>query len=165
MYSMCQDPDMAQDPSSRPLSDNLGYVLKQAQTALHAAMEAALRPHGLTLSQYSCLEQLSRAPGQSNAELARATFVTPQSMHDVLRGLQRRGLVERPATAPSGRSRPTSLTAEGQQALAKARLALEPVQQVVDSVAEAPEHSRLLAGLRSLIAALDAVRTPDGAGD
>lgn len=147
---------MAQDPDLRPLEDNLGYVLKQAQTALHAAMESAVRPHGLTLSQYSCLELLSRVPGQSNAELARGTFVTAQSMNDVLRGLQRRGLVERPETATSGRSRPTSLTAKGRQVLARARQDLEPVQRVVDAVAESPEHPALLAGLRSLIAALEA---------
>lgn len=149
---------MAQESASRPLSENLGYVLKQAQMALHTAMDAALRPHGLTVSQYSCLELLSRNPGQTNAQLARGTFVTAQSMNDVLRGLQRRGLVARPATAASGRSRPTRLTARGEQAVEKARAALEPVQRLMDAVAD--EHAQLLAGLRSVITVLEDEREP-----
>jgi len=73
---MCQDPDMAQDGSRKPLSENVGYVLKQAQMALHNAMDRALRSQGLTVSQYSVLELLSRTPGQTNAQLARGAFVT-----------------------------------------------------------------------------------------
>jgi len=52
--------------------------------------------------QYSCLELLGQRSGLSNAELARGTFVTRQSMNQVLRGLQDRGLVTRPATDAPG---------------------------------------------------------------
>lgn len=138
-----------------PLADNLGYVLKIASHALHTAMESALRPEGLTLPQYSCLEQLRRTPDLTNAQLARGTFVTPQSMNDVLRGLQRRGLVDRPAQAATGRSRPTRLTAAGRDAVARAHVALAPVERAMDAVAAAPEHARLLDGLRAVIGALD----------
>ena len=137
-----------------PLSDNVGYVLKQAATALHVAMENALRPCGLTLSQYSCLEHLSRDPGQTNAQLARGMFVTPQSMNDVLRGLQRRGLVERPAEARSGRSQPTHLTPEGAQLVDAARAALEPVETALAELTARPEHAHLLESLRAAIRTL-----------
>jgi DNA-binding MarR family transcriptional regulator len=153
---------MTQETTQVPLSENLGYVLKQAQTALHAAMDSALRACDLTVSQYSCLEQLSREPGQTNAQLARGTFVTAQSMNDVLRGLQRRGLVERPATAASGRSRPTRLTARGRAAVQDARHALEPVDEVMDAIAGDPEHARLLAGLRAIITGLADARAAGG---
>jgi DNA-binding MarR family transcriptional regulator len=146
-----------------PLSENLGYVLKQASTALHVAMESALRPRGLTLSQYSCLELLSRTPGLSNAQLARGMFVTAQSMNDVLRGLQRRGLVERPAQAASGRSRPTRLTPAGEQAVEEARDALTPVDEIMSAIAGDPQHAQLLAGLRTIISSLEAGRVPTSA--
>lgn len=72
-------------------------MLKQASAALRAAMDAALRPQQLTVPQYACMELLGQRPGLSNAELARGAFVSRQSMNLVLRGLQERGLVTRPA--------------------------------------------------------------------
>jgi hypothetical protein len=63
-----------------PLDESVGYGLKQVTTALRTAMDAALRPLDLTVPQYACLEQLGQRPGQSNAELARAVFVTRQSI-------------------------------------------------------------------------------------
>jgi DNA-binding MarR family transcriptional regulator len=118
-------------------------------------MEARLRPLGLTVSQYSCLELLHRTPHHSNADLARGASVSAQSMNEVLRGLQRRGLVRRPADVTDGRARPALLSVEGEQALMEARDELQPVRRAVAAVAEAPENSNLLKGLRSIIAALD----------
>lgn len=144
-----------QGVNRRALNEDLGYVLKQAQMALHAAMDGVLRPCGLTVSQYSCLELLHRVPEQTNAQLARGVFVTAQSMNDVLRGLQRRGLVERSVVAASGRSRPAHLTARGRQAVLEARQALEPVQLVMEAITQAPEHSQLLNSLRAIVIAFE----------
>jgi DNA-binding MarR family transcriptional regulator len=60
---------------------------------------------------------LSKYPGHSNAELARALNVSPQAMNMVLRGLENRGLVSRPASVSSGRSLPAQLTREGEEIL------------------------------------------------
>ncbi|MDN5895092.1 MAG: MarR family transcriptional regulator [Nocardioides sp.] len=53
------------------------------------------RPIGLTVPQYASLEVLRQRPGVSNAELARATFVSRQSVNVLLRGLESAGLVTR----------------------------------------------------------------------
>ncbi len=86
---------MAPQQTVGPVEDAVGYVLKQAAVALRSAMDVALRPLRLTVSQYACLELLGQRPGLSNAELARGVFVTRQSMNVVLRGLEERGLVRR----------------------------------------------------------------------
>jgi hypothetical protein len=78
-----------------PVESLIGYLLKQTQTALRARMDEALRPLELTTPQYSCLEALNGRPGASTSEIARAVFVTRQTMNTLLRGLQERGLVER----------------------------------------------------------------------
>ncbi|MEU4746309.1 MarR family transcriptional regulator [Actinosynnema sp. NPDC023658] len=111
------------------LDSSVGYVLKQAAAALRAAMEAALRPLGLNVPQYSCLELLGQRPGLSAAELARGAFVTRQSMHTVLQGLQDRGLLTRPPTAPQGRALPTLLTDEGTRLLDQASRAVSDVER------------------------------------
>lgn len=107
----------------------VGYLLKQTATALRAAMDVVLRPLELSVPQYACLKLLGRSPGQSNAELARGAFVTRQSMNQVLRGLQDRGLLTRPATAAHGRALPTQLTPDGQRVLHTASTAVAAVEQ------------------------------------
>ncbi len=111
-----------------PVENAVGYVLKQAAVALRNAMDEALRPMNLTVTQYACLELLGQRPGLSNAELARGVFVTRQSMNIVLRGLEERGLVSRPATAPHGRELPTKLTPAGRDQLDAASAAVLAVQ-------------------------------------
>jgi DNA-binding MarR family transcriptional regulator len=92
----------------------LGFLLHRVAAALRAEVTAtALDPLNLTFAEYICLRMLSIGPGKSNADLARDVNVSPQAMNIVLRGLQERGLVLRPAAAASGRSRPAELTAEG----------------------------------------------------
>ena len=92
-----------------PLDEFVGYMLKRAATTLRYALDATLRPMDLSVPQYACLELLGRQSGLSNADLARGAFVTRQSMNGVLRGLEERGLVTRPVTAPSGRALPGQL--------------------------------------------------------
>ncbi|MGW4059333.1 MarR family transcriptional regulator [Amycolatopsis sp. NPDC004747] len=119
-----------------PLRDEpLGYLLHRVTAALRAEVAATvLGPAGLAHSEYLCLRMLVRSP-KSNAELAREAQVSPQAMNKVVRELQERGLVARPATVPSGRSLPAELTREGVTVLAR----LDP------AVAEAED--RVLAGL------------------
>ncbi|NTW38329.1 MAG: MarR family transcriptional regulator [Cellulomonadaceae bacterium] len=134
---------MAHRETVGPVQDAVGYVLKQAAVALHNAMDLELRPLHLTVSQYSCLELLGQRPGMSNAELARGAFVSRQSMNVVLRGLEERGLVSRPATAPHGRELPTALTAAGRDALHTASTAVQGVQQRMGT-GMTPEQRRSL---------------------
>lgn len=106
-------------------------------------MDAALRPLQLTVPQYACLELLGQRPGLSNAELARGAFVTRQSMNGVLRGLQERGLVIRPTTAPRGRALHCELTRAGRVQLREASTAVRAVEQQM-LVALPPDQQRRL---------------------
>ena len=72
---------------------------------------------------------LSHLPGRSNAELARDVNVSPQAMNMVLRGLQDRGLVNRPASVASGRSLPAELTREGKALLKRTDPGIRAAEQ------------------------------------
>jgi DNA-binding MarR family transcriptional regulator len=119
---------MSQDGAGVDLETSLGYLLKEASSALRAAMEAVLRPLGMTVTHYSCLELLAQRPGLSNSELARGAFVTRQSMNVLLQTLERDGYVTRPAEAPVGRVLPARLTPSGRRSLAKASAAVRSVE-------------------------------------
>jgi DNA-binding MarR family transcriptional regulator len=146
---------MSQGEHVGPLDGAVGYVLKRAATALRTSMDTALRPLDLTVPQYSCLEVLSQQPGLSNAELARAVFVTRQSMNLVLRGLQDRGLITRPTTAPHGRALPTELTPTGRRQLKAASTAVRAVESRMLEPFTASHQNRLLHDLHLCIQALE----------
>jgi DNA-binding MarR family transcriptional regulator len=138
------------------LETSLGYLLKEASSALRTAMEEVLRPLGMTVTHYSCLELLAQRPGLSNSELARGAFVTRQSMNVLLQALERDGSVTRPAEAPVGKALPARLTPAGRRRLAAATAAVRGVElRMLSGMSEAdrPEARRLL---RSMVVALQA---------
>src|SRR5258705_4990041 len=96
----------------------LGYLLSRVMHALKTDVTATvLDPLEVAFPEYLCMRVLSKYPGQSNADLARALNVSPQAMNMVLRGLEERRLVARPASVSSGRSLPGPLTCEGDEML------------------------------------------------
>ena len=141
------------------LETSLGYLLKEASSALRAAMDEVLRPLGMTVTHYSCLELLAQRPGLSNSELARGAFVTRQSMNVLVQTLERDGYVTRPAEAAVGKVLPTRLTPRGRRSLEKATVAVRSVE--VRMLAGLTETEREDASriLRSMISSLhEAVR-------
>jgi DNA-binding MarR family transcriptional regulator len=142
-YKVCQDADMSRTGPQVDLATSVGYRLKQASSALHGAMETVLRPLGLNITQYSCLELLSQRPGLTNAELARGTFVTRQSMNVLLQALEQDGAVTRPQVAPVGRALPAELTPLGRRRLAAASAAVRAVEDRMRSGLAATEVDRL----------------------
>lgn len=102
----------------------LGFLLYRAAAVLRPEVSTALSPLGLTLPEFVCLRILSASPGLSSAELARHTNVTPQAMNTVLRKLEEVGAVSRPASVPSGRALPATLTAPGRALLKRAEVAV-----------------------------------------
>ena len=119
---------MRQDGVGVNLETSAGYLLKEASSVLRAAMEKALRPFGMSVTHYSCLELLAQRPGLSNSELARGAFVTRQSMNVLLHALERAGDVTRAAEAPIGKVLPTLLTPLGRQRLEEATVAIRSVE-------------------------------------
>ncbi|GIF22694.1 DNA-binding MarR family transcriptional regulator [Actinoplanes tereljensis] len=145
---------MSQDDAGVDLETSLGYLLKEASSSLRAAMEAVLRPLGMTVTHYSCLELLAQRPGLSNSELARGAFVTRQSMNVLLQALERDGYVTRPAEAPVGKVLPTRLTPKGRRSLAKASAAVRSVEvRMLGGMTQA-EQSAAYASLQSMIRSL-----------
>ena len=145
---------MSQGQDGVHLETSLGYLVKETAHALRVAMEAVLRPLGMTVTHYSCLELLAQRPGLSSSDLARGTFVTRQSMNVLLQALEHDGLVTRPAQAPAGRTLPTTLTDAGRAQLTTASAAVRAVEDRMLRGLDGADRSRLRALLTSCRAAL-----------
>ena len=145
---------MSQVTSGIDLESSLGYLLKEASSALRTSMEEVLRPLGMSITHYSCLELLAQRPGLSNSELARGAFVTRQSMNVLLQSLERDGLVTRPQQPTIGRVLPTELTADGRRQLAAASAAVRGVEDRMKSGLSDQERSSLGAMLARCVSSL-----------
>ncbi|MEN5061037.1 MarR family transcriptional regulator [Luteimonas sp. TWI1416] len=132
----------------------MGYLLKEASSVLRAAMIEALRPLGMTVTHYSCLELLAQRPGLSNSDLSRGAFVTRQSMNVLLQTLEREGQVTRPAEAPVGKALPTRLTPLGRRKLAQATAAVRDVEVRMLGGLSDRERAEAFRLLRSMVDAL-----------
>ncbi|WP_217483620.1 MarR family winged helix-turn-helix transcriptional regulator [Curtobacterium sp. Csp2] len=146
------------------LDSSVGYVLKEAASALRAAMEDALRPFGMTITHYSCLELLAQRPGMSNSELARGTFVTRQSMNTLLQQLERDGVVERAATPTAGKVLPTRLTAAGRRQRERASAAVREVELRMTRDLDEAGRAAAFRLLRGMVAALRDDPSTDATG-
>lgn len=101
------------------MSTSLLYLIKRTELAVRARLEELLKPAGITALQYTALTVLERRDGVSAAQLARDSFVTAQSMADMVRALERRDLIRREPNPGNRRERLILLTGPGRQLLAE----------------------------------------------
>lgn len=119
------------------------YIVGRLDRALRAELEHRLTPLGLSRPQYTALSVLRRRAGLSNAQLARRSYVTPQTMIEVTKSLERAGYIERTHSPSHGRVLESRLTPAG---LAK----LEACDTAVDTM-EAEMLANLSAGQRAAL--------------
>jgi DNA-binding MarR family transcriptional regulator len=136
-------------------ADWIGYNLKITQHRLRQRLDAELAQVGITAAQNAVLLAVSGNPRISNADLARAAFVTPQTMQAILVNLERDGLVVRSPHPEHGRIIMTELTAAGRKAVADGMKAADAVERRMLSLLSAEEARMLCDLLKRCASALD----------
>lgn len=153
----------ATDQQHAPAPPTLLYLIKQVELAVRAELDELTRPVGLTALQYTALTVLERHPDLTAAHLARHSFVTSQSMADMVTTLLGRGLIERHRDPADRRRLVIALTAEGQRLLDELRPQATELERRTVSLLSAAEAEALG---HSLELCRQALRRPDtGAGD
>jgi DNA-binding MarR family transcriptional regulator len=97
------------------------YMVKQVELAIRSRLDDILRPARLTALQYTALTVLERHPDMSSAQLARNSFVTAQSMADMITTLEGRHLIERHRDRADRRRLVVALTTDGRALLDRYR--------------------------------------------
>ena len=133
-------------PRSEP---RISYLIGRLDRALRRRLDQVLGPHGLTVRQYTTLSVLRARTGLSNAQLARRSLMTPQSMNEVLAGLAERGLVQRTPASDHGRVIRTELTATGLSALEACDEAVDRLETEMLTELGPDERAVVAVGLRS----------------
>lgn len=108
-------------PYSRP-EESTGFLLQKATQSWERRLDGVLRPHNLTLMQFQLLTgirwlaETDEAPITQN-QLAMHLNIDRMMTSQVLRRLERRGLVSRVPSQHDRRSNLLSLTLEGEETL------------------------------------------------
>lgn len=113
------EPDETSNAVARLARPSLLYVVKQLELAVRARLDDILKDAGITTLQYTALTVLDHHDGLSPAQLARDSFVTPQSTADLVANLERRNLVRRDRNPANRRELVVSLTPQGRKLLAR----------------------------------------------
>ena len=137
------------------MEPRLSYLIGRLDRVLSRRLTAALEPHGLTLPAYTALSVLRAQDGLSNAQLARRSLVTPQSMSEVLALLVDRGYVQRNAESGHGRVIRTEITEAGSQALERCDRAVDDLEREMLSDLADDDVTSLREGLVSCGRALE----------
>ena len=133
----------------------LSYVIGRLDRVLRRRLSAAIEPSGISLPAYTVLSVLRAQDGLSNAQLARRSLVTPQSMSEVLVQLVEQGYVRRRAEPGHGRIIRTELTREGMRALERSESAFDEVEREMLADLDQGEAAGLLDALTRCSRALE----------
>jgi DNA-binding MarR family transcriptional regulator len=125
------------------METRVSYAVGRLERLLRRRLAAAVAPVGLTLPAYTALSVLRVQDGLSNAQLARRSLVTPQSMSEVLMLLVAQGFVSRRAEPGGGRVIRTELTRAGRRALERCDRAVDRIEQEMLGDLDAAEVSSL----------------------
>jgi DNA-binding MarR family transcriptional regulator len=137
------------DAESRP---SLLYVIGRVDQGIRTLMRKRLAEWGLSIAEYTALSVLRERPGLSNAQLSRRSLIMPQSMIEVLTGLEARGLVRRETDPQHSRILRAELTDEGGRLLASVEPAIDALQD--DLLAGVPAERRAVV-LNALVEVMD----------
>ncbi|PXY31606.1 MarR family winged helix-turn-helix transcriptional regulator [Prauserella muralis] len=135
------------------------YLVKRLELAVRAHLDAVVRPHGLTTAQYTALTALRVAPEQSSAQLARRSFVSAQTMQELVAGLERRGLVTRSPAPANRRVLRVRLTERGEDVLAELDRGMDELEREMLADLDAAQVQALRDALRLCTRRLTAARS------
>lgn len=121
----------------------LGYLVKWAERALRADLDAALRPLGVSTPAYTALSVLRGSGALSSAQLARRSFVSAQAMHPIVTELEAKGWVRHPPGPARGRAREVVLTPRGRTLLVACDRACGAVEAAIFGALSGPQRLQL----------------------
>ena len=136
------------------------YQVKQVELAVRGRLDDVVRPHGITVTQYTALTVLEQHPGMSSAQLARHAFVTAQAMEGIVRALVDAGLIDRVRDPENRRRMAISLTPAGVALLSACRGDVDRIEAEAFARLTASERTALGRWLQDARRALEESARP-----
>jgi DNA-binding MarR family transcriptional regulator len=137
------------------------YLVKRLELVIRALLDDALRPLGLTTLQYTALTVLEASGALSSAQLARRSFLRPQTMHEMVLALEKRGLIARTPKPDNKRVLLAGLTDAGRDLLAGCAPAVTELEDALLAGMSPGQRATFREGLQHGVTALGARRAQE----
>ncbi|WP_416071919.1 MarR family winged helix-turn-helix transcriptional regulator [Streptomyces sp. ID05-04B] len=134
-------------PSPDRTPPSLLYMVKQVELVVRSHLDELVKPSGITALQYTALTVLQRHDGLSAAQLARTSFVTAQSIADLVRSLEGRGLIRRERNPRNRRELLILLTDDGRELLDRHAGPIRELEERMVRELTAPQTEQFRAAL------------------
>ena len=149
--------------SSSP--SGIAYLVGHLDRLVRRRLGEALSPLGLSIQQYTALSVLSARGQLSNAQLAERSLVTPQSANELVKGMVKRGWIERSADPNHGRIIHLSLTPAGAEVTNQAHTAAARFEAEMLDELSTRDRQRYRQYLSAGVRALSQASTPPNPTD
>jgi DNA-binding MarR family transcriptional regulator len=106
----------------------LSYLVRATQQELRQKIDEALKPLHISFAQYAALSALEESGQLTNAELARKSTCTPQTMNRLAHGLEENGFVQKSEHETHGLLVNYSLTKKGAKVICDAHIAVNKIE-------------------------------------
>lgn len=131
-------------------------MVARLERAVRRELGERIQPQGLTVPQYTTLSVLRSRSGLSNAQLARRSYITPQTMSEVIVALEGKGLVERAPDPGHRRILRIKVTPKGRRIMARCDESVQEMEEHMLGDLSPEERDRLVESLRSCVHRLGA---------
>lgn len=132
----------------------LSQILSHTKHEMRLQMDEALSKLGLTSAQYGALSNLEESGPMTNADLARAGYVTPQTMIRLMKNLEKQGFVVSNQHAEHGLKIEFELTKKALDVLCKAHVLIYGIEKRMLASLNESQTRQLLQHLNSAFANL-----------
>ncbi|MHB1557122.1 MAG: MarR family winged helix-turn-helix transcriptional regulator [Isosphaeraceae bacterium] len=140
--------------AARAAGHELAMSLRAAYLTMHRRANVEFARFGLTADQFVILTALAEGGDVTQKELARRTASDANTMSEMLRRLERRGLVTRKRDEADGRARRVSLAASGREVQRRAWDGIAGFCETLAGLVPPDELKNLAARLRRIAGAL-----------
>jgi MarR family transcriptional regulator, temperature-dependent positive regulator of motility len=147
-----------------PLARSPVHLLHRAYQAVDQVFAAGMKTNGLTARQLAVLVTVAQNEGLSQTGLVERTGIDRSTMADIVRRMQRKGLLQRRRTKDDARAYAVKLTEEGRQVLRTAEPLAGRVDQRVLDTLPASRREQFVNALVSITSTLERTAHLQGGG-
>ena len=134
-----------------PLDRSIIHLLHRAGQCAGDIFAHEISGGDLTPRQYAVLVVISKIPGISQTGLVNETGVDRSTLADIMRRMQKKGLVKRTRTKSDARTYAVGLTAKGKKTLSKSAPAAKKADTKVLSALPVKDRTQLITALERIV--------------
>ena len=127
------------------------YLINEINLTVRTRLERLLRPYDLTVAQFTVMSQLAGRDKISSAKIARARRVSPQTINELITGLEERGMVVRVGDPANRRELLVSLTEAGRERIAEGDALIDALEAELFADLDKKAQAQLRAILETMI--------------